>query len=130
MNAELELAIGRFNRAEYLEAGELFETMTRSSGPELKELLDALTRISAALHLRLERSGRQSCINLLSQAMLSLEDLKPSRAGIDVAKLFDEINSYTEELRATPRDEGDGLKRRARLFLERRRRPKIRLLVE
>ena len=128
MNTEFELAIGRFNRAEYLEAGELFETMTHSSAPELKELLDALTRISAALHLRLERSGRQSCINLLSQAMLLLEDLKPSRGGIDVTKLFDEINLFTDELRATPRDEANGLKRRARLFLERRRRPKIRLV--
>lgn len=128
MNAELERAIASFNRAEYLEAGELFESATRSSSPELKELLDALTRISAALHLRLERSGRQSCINLLSHAMLLLEDLRPSRGGIDVGQLFDEINSYTDELRETPRDEPDGLKRRARLFLERRRRPKIRLV--
>jgi tetratricopeptide (TPR) repeat protein len=84
VDTELERAIASFNRAQYLEAGELFERAISSSNPEIKELVAALTQISAALHLRLERSGRQSCINLLSQAMLILEDLGPSRGGIDV----------------------------------------------
>jgi tetratricopeptide (TPR) repeat protein len=127
VDTELERAIASFNRAQYLEAGELFERAISSSNPEIKELVAALTQISAALHLRLERSGRQSCINLLSQAMLILEDLGPSRGGIDVERLFEEIASYTDELRASPRYERDGLKRRARLFLERRLIPKIRL---
>jgi hypothetical protein len=93
----------------------------------LKDLASALNRIAAALHLRLERGGRQSSINLLSQAMLALDDMKPTRRGIDVERLCAELAAYTEEVRATPRSERDGLKHRARIFLERRRAPKINL---
>ncbi len=77
------------------------------------------------MHLRFERGGRQAAINLFSQAMLTLDQLKPSRDGIDIETLMTELHAYTEEIRATPKDEGDGMKHRARLFLERRRAPKI-----
>jgi hypothetical protein len=51
--------------------------------------------------------------------------MKPSRDGVDLEALLTELHAYTEELRATPKDEGEGMKHRARLFLERRRAPKI-----
>ena len=57
--------------------------------------------------------------------MLSLDDMKPSRGGIDVERLCAELAAYTEEIRLSPRAERDGLKHRARIFLERRRAPKI-----
>jgi hypothetical protein len=50
-----------------------------------------------------------------------------TRRGIDVERLCAELAAYTEEVRATPRSERDGLKHRARIFLERRRAPKINL---
>ena len=123
--ASIDDAIEVFNRGAYFEAAEKFEAAALTTGDDLKELAGALNRIAAALHLRFERGGRQSSINLMSQAMLMLDDMKPARGGIDVERLCVELAAYTEEVRATPRDERDGLKHRARIFLERRRAPKI-----
>ena len=125
VSTSLDDAIAAFNRGEYFDAAELFEKSLAGIDPELKELAGALNRIAAAMHLRFERGGRQATINLLSQALLTLDDMKPARGGIDTARLFDEIYAFTEEIRAAPRDERSGLKHRARIFLERRRAPKI-----
>lgn len=124
MNLHLEAAIEEFNRGEYFNAAELFEHAAASDEAN-KTFIVALNRIAAGLHLRFERGGRQAAINLFSQAMLTLDQLKPSRDGIDIEVLLTELHAYTEELRATPKDEGEGMKHRARLFLERRRAPKI-----
>lgn len=120
-------AIAAFNRGEYFEAAEMFETASHAAADDndLKALIVAFNQIAAALHLRFERGGRQASINLMSQAMLALDDLKPARGGVDVERLCVELAACTEEMRATPRDERDGLKHRARIFLERRRAPKI-----
>jgi tetratricopeptide (TPR) repeat protein len=123
--ADLEAAIASFNRGEYFDAAERFEQTLAATDSELKELIGALNRIAAALHLRFERGGRQAAINLLSQAMLTLDDMRPARGGIDVERLYAEISALTEEIRATPRDEHDGIRHRARIFLERRRAPRI-----
>jgi hypothetical protein len=123
--APIDDAIAAFNRGAYFEAAEMFETAAREANDDLKALIVAFNQISAALHLRFERGGRQASINLMSQAMIALDDLKPARGGIDVERLSAELAAYTEEVRATPRDERDGLKHRARIFLERRRAPKI-----
>ncbi|HEY6395444.1 MAG TPA: hypothetical protein VIX12_08515 [Candidatus Binataceae bacterium] len=118
-------AIEAFNRAQYFDAAEMFEQATAAADAGLKEMVTALNRIAAALHLRFERGGRQAAVNLLSQAMFTLDDMKPSRGGIDIERLYNEIAAFADEIRATPRDEGDGMKHRARIFLERRRAPKI-----
>jgi hypothetical protein len=123
--ASIDDAIAAFNRGAYFEAAEMFENAARMADDDLKALVAAFNQIAAALHLRFERGGRQASINLMSQAMLALDDLKPARGGIDVERLCVELAAYTEEVRATPRDERDGLKHRARIFLERRRAPKI-----
>jgi predicted metal-dependent hydrolase len=123
----LNEAIGVFNRGDYFAAAEHFERAAADARPELRDLVGALNRIAAAFHLRFYRGGRQSAINLLSQAMLILEDYKPARAGIDVERLARELSAFTDDLRATPRDEHDNIAHRARLFLERRRAPKIHL---
>ena len=121
----LDDAIAAFNRAEYFKAAEQFETVARDLDAELKDLAGALNRVAAALHLRFERGGRQGPINLISQAMLTLEDMRPACAGIDIARLFDELHAFTEDVRSSPRDEREGLRHRARVFMERRRAPKI-----
>jgi predicted metal-dependent hydrolase len=123
----MEDAIAAFNRGAYFEAAEMFEALARAAArdDQLKGLIVAFNQIAAAFHLRFERGGRQASINLMSQAMIALDDMKPERGGIDVERLCAELAAYTEEVRATPRDERDGLKHRARIFLERRRAPKI-----
>lgn len=124
MNSKLEAAIGEFNRGHYLTAAELFEHAAAEDDAN-KTLIVALNRIAAGLHLRFERGGRQAAINLFSQAMVTLDPMKPSQEGLDIESLVAELHAYTEEIRATPKDEGEGMKQRARIFLERRRAPKI-----
>jgi tetratricopeptide (TPR) repeat protein len=124
VNAHLETAIDEFNRGDYFKAAELFEKAAAEADAD-KNFVVALNRIAAGLHLRFERGGRQAAINLFSQAMLTLDQLKPAHDGIDVETLMTELQAYTEEVRATSKDERDGMKHRARLFLERRRAPKI-----
>ncbi len=125
MHSKLKDAIEDFNRGRYFDAAERFERSAAGIEPELKELVGALNRVAAALHLRFNRGGRQSSINLLSQAMLTLDDFKPARAGIDIERLSTEISAYTEELRLSPRNELSGARYRLRLFTERRRAPRI-----
>ena len=125
MSAKFNEAIDTFNRGEYFAASELFEQSATEADDTGKSFILALNRVAAGLHLRFERGGRQAAINLFSQAMLMLDQMKPSHDGIDVETLLDELHAYTEEVRATPKDEADGMKHRARLFLERRRAPKI-----
>jgi hypothetical protein len=126
---ELRAAIQTFNRGDYFAASEQFETVVNGADESIKEVVAALHRIAAGLHLRLARGGRQSAINLFSQAMMSLDELRPSHAGIDTERLYNELSAFTDELRASPREHDAGpLKHRARLFLERRRAPKINLL--
>jgi len=122
---KLDEAIAAFNRGMYFEAGERFEQALAKAAPAERELIGALVRVAAALHLRFERGGRQAAVNLLSQALLVLEDFRPARAGIDVELLCAELSAMVDEIRASPRQERDRLRYRARLFLERRRAPRI-----
>jgi hypothetical protein len=125
VNSHLDAAIDEFNRGDFFKAAELFEGASADADENGKPLILALNRIAAGLHLRFERGGRQAAINLFSQAMLTLDEMRPARDNIDIEQLFSELSAYTEEVRATPKDERDGMKHRARIFLERRRAPKI-----
>ncbi|MGH7781722.1 MAG: hypothetical protein ACREQR_18050 [Candidatus Binataceae bacterium] len=118
-------AIAAFNRGDYFDAAEIFEQSLAGADGDLKTAANALNQISAALHLRFERGGRQAAINLMSQAMIALEEMKPARGGIDIDRLYAEVSALVDDIRAAPRDDRDGLKHRARIFLERRRAPKI-----
>lgn len=122
---DLQAAIARFNQGDYFAASESFEILANGAS-QAKPLLEALNRVAAGLHLRFERGGRQATINLLSQAMLALEDLRPSHAGIDVERLCQELAAFNDDLRQSPRElEVGALRYRAQLFLERRRAPRI-----
>jgi hypothetical protein len=125
MDGEFDRAIAAFNRGNYFEAAERFEHVLGEDESEAHRIAGALGRVAAALHLRFERGGRQAAVNLLSQALLTLEDFRPARAGIDVERLCLELTAMADEIRASPREEREGLRYRARLFVERRRAPKI-----
>ena len=125
MDDEFDQAIATFNRGHYFEAAERFEHALGDAGPDRNEIAVALGQVAAALHLRFERGGRQAAVNLLSQALLTLDDLRPTRVGIDVERLCVELTAMTDEIRSSPREEREGLRYRARLFVERRRAPKI-----
>jgi hypothetical protein len=125
VSSKLEEAVEAFNRGEFFIAAELFEHAATAADDDGKTFAIALNRIATGCHLRFERGARQAAINLFSQAMLTLDQMKPSRDGIDLDALLTELYAFTEEIRATPKGEGEGMKHRARMFLERRRAPKI-----
>jgi predicted metal-dependent hydrolase len=119
-------AIETFNRGDYFAASEQFEYAGREASPPLQDLIGALHRIAAGLHLRFARGGRQATINLLSHAMMSLDELRPAHAGIDVERLYHELSALTDEIRSSPGEfQAGALRHRARTFIERRRAPKI-----
>jgi hypothetical protein len=119
-------AIGTFNRGDYFAASEQFESAGHDATESLQDMIGALHRVATGLHLRLARGGRQAAINLLSHAMLSLDELRPSHAGIDVERLYNELAAYTDEIRSSPSEyEAGALRHKARLFVERRRAPRI-----
>ncbi len=125
----LKQAIDAFNRGDYFAASELFETAGGGADESIRELVGALHRIAAGLHLRFARGGRQAAINLLSHAMMSLEELRPAHAGIDIERLYNELAAFTDEIRSSPSEyEAGALRHRTRLFVERRRAPKVILL--
>jgi predicted metal-dependent hydrolase len=126
----LREAIDSFNRGDYFAASEQLEMLGYDAAQPLKDVIGALHRVAVGLHLRFSRGGRQATINLLSQAMMALEELRPSRAGIDIERLCNELAAYTDEIRASQRQyEAGALRHKARLFIERRRAPKI-VLIE
>ncbi len=123
-------AIGAFNRGDYFAASERFEYAGQDAPEPLKDVIAALHRIAAGLHLRFARGGRQATINLLSHAMMSLDELRPVSVGIDVERLYHELSALTDEIRSSPSEfQAGALRHRTRLFVERRRAPKI-VLVE
>jgi predicted metal-dependent hydrolase len=125
----LKEAIATFNRGDYFDASEQLENAGRDAGESLRDMVGALHRIAAGLHLRFARGGRQATINLLSHAMMSLEELRPVHAGIDVERLYNEVSALTDEIRASPSEyQAGALRHRTRLFVERRRAPKINLV--
>jgi hypothetical protein len=129
ISPQLKEAIRSFNRGDYFAASEQFEVVGHDAEESLKDVVGALHRVAAGLHLRFARGGRQSTINLLSQAMMALDELRPARAGIDLERLYNELAAFTDDVRASPRElENGALKHRARLFLERRRAPRIVML--
>ena len=123
---QLREAIRSFNHGDYFAASEQLEAVGHGAQEPLKDVVGALHRVAAGLHLRFARGGRQSTINLLSHAMMALDELRPARAGIDLERLYNELAAFVDEVRASPREhEAGALKHRARLFLERRRAPRI-----
>jgi predicted metal-dependent hydrolase len=110
-------AIRLFNRRDFLAAGELFEDAWRESSEEDRPLYDAILRIAAALHLGANRGGRRGAVNLLQQALVRLDDLRPARSGIDTETLYTEAGDCLQRLQRASGSIG---------WLERLRLPKIR----
>ena len=110
-------AVTLFNRQEYFAAHELLEDVWRDASEQDRSLYDAIIRIATALHLRTQRGGGSGCVNLLQQALLRIDDLRPSCAGVDTAALYADVSAYLERIRrAGPVT-----------WLERRRLPRIHL---
>jgi len=116
----LQEAVALFNRRSFFRAHEVLEEVWRDVPEGDRALYETLIRLATALHLRLNRGGHRGTVNLLQQALVRLEDLRPEAAGVDTAALYDDVATYVEHLRAEPGAAG---------WRERFRVPRIRLVA-
>ncbi len=100
MHPKLKDAIRLFNRREYFDCHQVLEEVWHEAAAEDKVFYEALIRLATGLHLRFNRGGSQGAINLLTQALMRLEDFRPALHGIDVARLYQEIDTHVADLKA------------------------------
>ena len=119
MNDTLKDAITLFNRREYFACHEVLEE-TWQKVTEDRGFYQGFIQLATALHLRFHRGGHRGTINLLTQALRHLEDYRPQYQSIDVDALYQQVETYLEELRNSQRERSG--------FFERFRAPRIRLV--
>jgi len=100
MPPKLKDAITLFNRREYFNCHEVLEEMWHEAEGEDKAFYEGLIRLATGLHLRFRRRAPQGAINLLTQGLMRLENYRPAHLGIDVARLYDEIDTHVTDLKA------------------------------
>ena len=100
-------ALGRgvrlFNLGRYMAAHEIWEATWREAGEGDRALFEALVQLAAGLHLRTRRGGTRGAEHLLSQALATLEDLRPARHGLDVERLVTDFGAYVDWVREIKR---------------------------
>ena len=106
-----------FNRRRYLSAQQVWEDAWRAAPAEDRGFLEALVQLAAALHLRTRRGATRGAVHLLSQALILLEEYRPTAHGLDVDALVAEFAAYREWLAAIDRPHR---------FLDRVRIPRLR----
>jgi len=94
--APLDRGIRLFNVGRYLAAQEAWEDGWRDAPPEARAFLEALIQLAGALHLRTRRGATRGSVHLLSQALVTLEEFRPTAHGIDVDALVAEFGAYRE----------------------------------
>lgn len=120
MDAKLEEAVTLFNRRAYFDCHEILEDVWQDAPQEDKGFYEALIRLATALHLRFHRRALQGAINLLTQGLMRLEQYRPVHLGVDVARLYEDIDSHVEDLKAAKKSQPG--------FFERWRVPRIHLV--
>ena len=119
MHAKLKEAVALFNKHEYFSCHEVFEEIWHEASAEEKNFYEGLIRLATGLHLRFNRHNPQGAINLLTQGLIRLEDYRPLHQGVDVARLYTDVDTHLEELKASKNTQAG--------FFERRRAPRIHL---
>ena len=106
MPKKLKEAVRLFNRREYFDSHQVLEEVWHEADAEDKVLYEAFIRLATGLHMRFNRGGSQGAINLLTQALMRLEDFRPTSHGIDVARLYRDIDTYVEALKSDEQPKG------------------------
>ena len=100
MHPKLKEAVRLFNRREYFDSHQVLEEVWQEADTADKTFYEALIRLATGLHMRFNRGGSQGAINLLTQALMRLEDFRPTSHGIDVARLYRDIDTHVTDLKA------------------------------
>jgi hypothetical protein len=83
-----------FNLGRYLAAQQVWEAAWRDAPPEEKPFLEALVQLAAGLHLRTRRGATRGAVHLVSQALVVLEEFRPTAHGVDVETLVVEFDAW------------------------------------
>jgi len=97
-----------------------FHDLRHSVGTWLNESGASAIQIAAALHLRFERGGGRGARNLLVRSLTTLEGFRPAYQGVDVERLYRELEAYAARIEERKQLEAG--------WLDRWLAPKIRLL--
>jgi predicted metal-dependent hydrolase len=92
-----------FNAGRYLSAQQVWEEAWREAPPEERAFLEALVQLAGGLHLRTRRGATRGAVQLMSQALILLDDYQPAMHGIDVTRLVGEFAAYAEAVKASKR---------------------------
>jgi uncharacterized protein len=120
MDHKLHEAITLFNRRDYFACHEILEEIWREAAAADKHFYEGLIRFSTGLHLRFNRRAPQGAINLLTQGLMRIENYRPVHQGIDVARLYDEIDAHLNDLKSAKKTQAG--------FFERWRVPRIHMV--
>jgi predicted metal-dependent hydrolase len=117
MHAKFKEALTLFNRRDYFHCHEILEGIWLEAATEDKHFYEGLIRLATGLHLRFHRRIPQGAINLLTQGLMRLENYRPTYLGIDVARLYMEIDEHLQDLKASKKTQAG--------FIERWKTPRI-----
>ncbi|MBX3027292.1 DUF309 domain-containing protein [bacterium] len=111
-------AVDRYNRGDYLVAQEALESLFNRLPGDDQPLVRALMTMATAMHLHFRRGGGRGVLNLLRQAMVTLDEIGPEREGVATGELFEAAQAYLQEL--------EGRRKPGAGFFDRWLAPKIR----
>jgi uncharacterized protein len=117
MHPKLKEAVALFNQREYFTCHEMLEGIWLEATTEDKHFYEGLIRLATGLHLRFHRRIPQGAINLLTQGLMRLENYRPTHLGVDVARLYAEIDEHLQDLKASKKTQAG--------FIERWKTPRI-----
>ncbi len=117
MHAKLKEAISLFNQREYFNCHQLLEDIWRDAEGDDRHFYEGLIRLATGMHLRVNRRIPQGAVNLLKQGLMRLENYRPTYQEVDVARLYTDIESHLEEVKASKNPQAG--------FFERWRAPRI-----
>ena len=104
MHPKLREAVHLFNRREYFSCHQVLEEAWTEIAAEDQAFYEALIRFATGLHLRFNRGASQGTINLFTQRLMRLENYRPSHHGINVARLYTDMDKHAEHLKTTAQD--------------------------
>lgn len=117
MHPKFKEALTLFNQRDYFNCHEMLEGIWLEAPTEDKHFYEGLIRLATGLHLRFHRRIPQGAINLLTQGLMRLEHYRPTHLGVDVARLYTEIDEHLQDLKASKKTQAG--------FVERWRTPRI-----
>ena len=120
MYPRLKDAVTLFNRREYFSCHEVLEEIWHTAVEEDKNFYEGLIRFATGLHLRFNRRAPQGAINLLTQGLMRIENYRPTHHGLNVSRLYDEIDAHLSSLKVAKNPQVG--------FFERWRTPRIYLV--